>query len=66
MLLILVRCHSKVADLQTVVIRKGALDKTILEIATEMTNKVNDPDETVNVTMMEDYIKVCLQFPNKR
>ncbi|KHJ97184.1 Ion channel [Oesophagostomum dentatum] len=42
----------------TVVIRKSALDKTILEIATEMTNKVNDPDETVNVTMMEDYIKV--------
>ncbi|ETN80594.1 Ion channel [Necator americanus] len=41
----------------TVVIRKGALDKTILGIATEMTNKVNDPDETVNVTMMEEYIK---------
>ncbi|RCN48949.1 hypothetical protein ANCCAN_04931 [Ancylostoma caninum] len=40
-----------------VVVRKGALDKLILEIATEMTNKVNDPDETVNVTMMEDYIK---------
>ncbi|KIH68324.1 Ion channel [Ancylostoma duodenale] len=44
-----------------VVVRKAALDKLILEIATEMTNKVNDPDETVNVTMMEDYIKVCLQ-----
>ncbi|EYC02060.1 hypothetical protein Y032_0102g3461 [Ancylostoma ceylanicum] len=41
----------------TVVVRKEALDKLILEIATEMTIKVNDPDETVNVTMMEDYIK---------
>ncbi|VDM75143.1 unnamed protein product [Strongylus vulgaris] len=41
----------------TVVIRKDALDKTILGIAAEMTNKVNDPDETVNITMMEDYIK---------
>ncbi|WKY08457.1 hypothetical protein Q1695_007743 [Nippostrongylus brasiliensis] len=41
----------------TVVIRKDALDRTILGIATEMTNKVNDPDETVNVTMMEEYIK---------
>ncbi|KAK5969447.1 Ion channel [Trichostrongylus colubriformis] len=40
-----------------VVIRKDALDRTIFGIATEMTNKVNDPDETVNVTMMEDYIK---------
>ncbi|XGW26805.1 hypothetical protein V3C99_007410, partial [Haemonchus contortus] len=43
----------------TVVIRKDALDRTILKIATEMTNKVNDPDETVNVTMMEDYIKLA-------
>uniref|UniRef100_A0A912MP58 Ion channel n=1 Tax=Haemonchus contortus TaxID=6289 RepID=A0A912MP58_HAECO len=43
----------------TVVIRKDALDRTIFKIATEMTNKVNDPDETVNVTMMEDYIKLA-------
>ncbi|VDO77424.1 unnamed protein product [Heligmosomoides polygyrus] len=38
-------------------VSEDALDRTILSIATEMTNKVNDPDETVNVTMMEEYIK---------
>uniref|UniRef100_A0A1I7XKC7 Ion channel n=1 Tax=Heterorhabditis bacteriophora TaxID=37862 RepID=A0A1I7XKC7_HETBA len=43
----------------TVVIRKIALDETILRIAKEMTEKVNDPDQLVNVTTMEDYIKLA-------
>ncbi|KAE9420140.1 hypothetical protein Angca_008899, partial [Angiostrongylus cantonensis] len=41
----------------TVVIRKKALDRTILTIATEIAKNVNDPNVTVSVTLMEDYIK---------
>ncbi|KAJ1353761.1 hypothetical protein KIN20_010480 [Parelaphostrongylus tenuis] len=40
-----------------VVIRKKALDGTILRIATEVAHKVNNPNVTVSVKLMEEYIK---------
>lgn len=43
-----------------VTIRKAALDKTIKEIAEEMTISVNDPTRSVDVNFMIDYLQVEL------
>lgn len=39
-------------------IRKAALDTTIRNIAEEMTSTVNDPNKTVDVETMVEYLQV--------